>query len=251
MKSLALIVALALALVFVPRVTAAPPTSAARVDTAAPCYRWPAVDMDDDGVFDRVDHCVNTPKGCTVDQYGCESDADQDGVCDGLDDCPDTPAGVKVTVRGCPDASQSAAPARAVPEMERQLVETGRIRLENIYFETGSARLLPESETSLREAGETLERFPNLRIEVEGHSDTRGSARQNRRLSQQRAGAVRAFLLDHFQLRRENYVANGYGEARPETEERNEEEMQRNRRVVLRVLNPEALPRGVRIENPR
>jgi OOP family OmpA-OmpF porin len=250
MKTLALVGAFALAFVFVPRVIAAPPSGMARVDPAAPCYRWPAVDMDEDGVFDRVDHCVNTPRGCTVDAYGCESDEDRDGVCNGLDDCPGTPVGVKVTVRGCPDG-QAAAPARVVPEVERQLVETGRIRLENIYFESASARLLPESEATLREVGETLERYPNLRIEVEGHSDTRGSARANRRLSQQRAESVRAYLLDHFQLRRENFTANGYGEARPETAERTEEEMLRNRRVVLRVLNPDALPRGVRIERPR
>ena len=61
------------------------PTSAAHRDPAAPCYRWPAVDFDGDGVFDRLDYCNNTPRGCTVDARGCESDSDQDGVCDGVD----------------------------------------------------------------------------------------------------------------------------------------------------------------------
>ena len=54
-------------------------------------------------------------------------------------------------------------------------------------------------------------------------------------------------LLQYFKLKPENYIARGYGEMRPETEERNEEEMLRNRRVVLKVLNPEALPKGVKV----
>lgn len=248
---------------------ASPPSTAARVDPAAPCYRWPAVDMDNDGVFDRVDHCVSTPTGCTVDGYGCESDSDGDGVCDGLDQCPNTPAGMKVNPQGCQagaDAMKStraptpapkpvekaAAPQPPVSppmnETERQLVERGRIRLENIYFETGSAKLLSESEATLNEVGQTLEKFPDLKIEVEGHTDTRGTARFNQTLSQSRAEAVRAYLLDHFSLRGDNLTAKGYGESRPETEEHNQEELLRNRRVELRVLNPEALPRGVKVE---
>ena len=127
-------------------------------------------------------------------------------------------------------------------------MEGGRIRLENVYFETASARLLPESEASLDEAGEALEKFPDLRIEVEGHTDTRGSSKYNMSLSQARAEAVRDFLLARFKLRAEHYSAKGYGERHPETKERNEEELLRNRRVVLRVLNPETLPHGVEVQ---
>src|SRR5258708_697840 len=81
---------------------ATPPQSAAHVDPKAPCFRWPAVDMDGDGVFDRVDHCIDTPPGGPVDEWGCQHDADGDGVCDGVDQCPDTPQGVKVDKKGCP-----------------------------------------------------------------------------------------------------------------------------------------------------
>jgi OOP family OmpA-OmpF porin len=238
-----------------PGAALAQPAGLAHVDPKAPCFRWPAVDTDGDGVFDRVDHCVSTKKGCVVDQYGCSSDGDRDGVCDGLDRCPNTPAGAPVDEWGCSPGTAAPEPPPSPPvpakprsEAERQLVERGSIRLENIYFETGSAELLSESEASLREAGEALERFPDLKIEVQGHTDTRGKARYNQNLSQARAEAVRAFLLGHFKLASENLVAKGYGENDPETKERNDEELLRNRRVVLRVLNPEALPKNVKVK---
>jgi OOP family OmpA-OmpF porin len=239
-------------------------------DPKAPCYRWPAVDYDNDGVFDRLDRCPGTPRGCTVDELGCETDSDGDGVCDGVDRCPNTAAGSQVDEEGCADIQKTAmatrtapappkpvetpAPARPetskpVSELERKLVETGSIRLENIYFETNSARLLPESEASLNEAGAVLEKFAALQIEIEGHTDTRGSAAHNLRLSQARSEAVRQYLLDRYKLAGSNYTAKGYGETRPETEERNDEELLRNRRVVLRVTNPDVLPRGVEVEN--
>lgn len=267
MKVLAAVVALALGFAANTSFASALPAGLQNVDPAAPCFRWPAVDMDGDGVFDRVDHCVNTPKGCTVDAFGCETDADGDGVCDGLDRCPGTPPGMKVDKDGCAESQRSGGavvpptpkvPERGKPEpvkaaepaneVERQLIETGRIRLENVYFETANSRLLPESEETLREVGRTLEKFPDLKVEIEGHTDTRGWAQYNLRLSQARAEAVRSFLLEYFKLKHDNYVAAGYGETRPETAERNDEELLRNRRVVLRVLNPDVLPKGVKVE---
>ena len=136
-------------------------------------------------------------------------------------------------------------------EVERQLIETGRIRLENVYFESGSSRLLPESEEILREVARTLEKFPDLMVEIEGHTDTRGAARYNLRLSQARSESVRAFLVGASRLGPDQFQAKGYGETRPETGEKNDEELLRNRRVVLRVLNPEVLPKGVHLDKAK
>jgi OOP family OmpA-OmpF porin len=248
----------------------APPLNGPYTDPKAPCFRWPAVDWDRDGVFDRVDKCPNTPLGCVVDQWGCETDGDHDGVCDGLDKCPSTPAGMKVDKDGCADierthmsansapkalketpapAAPPSSPSPPVSEMERNLIESGSIRLENVYFERRSDHLMPESQTTLDEAGAVLEKFPDLKVEVQGHTDSRGSASYNMTLSQKRAEVVKRYLLDHFRLRPENYTAKGYGETRLETKERNEEELLRNRRVVLRVTNPDVLPHGVKVEH--
>ncbi len=264
----ALAAVLALAALVAPN--AAHALSGPAVDPKAPCFRWPAVDYDGDGVYDRVDNCVDTPKGCAVDKFGCEYDTDGDGVCDGIDQCLNTPKGAKVNATGCSESQlgqkstpppppppakpvETPKPApvetpKPVSEVERKLVETGRIRLENIYFETNSAKLLPESEATLNEVGQTLEKFGELKIEIQGHTDTRGAAAYNQRLSQSRAESVRAYLLEHFQLKPDNYVAKGYGESKPETQERNDEELLRNRRVELQVLNPDALPHGIQVE---
>ncbi len=238
------------------------PTTLDRVDPKAPCFQWPAVDFDRDGVYDRLDRCGNTPRGAIVDEWGCPIDSDGDGVYDGLDMCPSTPVGERVDASGCSRAQLSAS-SRSVPReptppapppapvsaSERQLVESGRIRLENLYFETESARLLPESEASLNEVGSVLEKYPDLRLEVQGHSDTRGSNRYNMTLSQSRAESVRSYLLERFRLRADHVTGKGYGETQPETRERNEEERLRNRRVEIAVLNPEVLPRSVKVEH--
>lgn len=251
-------------LILLAAATQAAPAAPPHTDPAAPCFRWPAVDMDGDGIFDRIDHCVSTPKGCIVDAHGCHADEDGDGVCDGVDRCPGTPPNTRVEPSGCPagnDATREAAtPATTPPTppppaerprgaVENQLLETGRLRLENVYFESGSARLLPESESTLRDVGETLERYPQLEIEIQGHTDTRGRPAFNRALSHARAEAVRDFLLQRFRLDAAHLTARGYGETQPETRERNDEEMLRNRRVELHVKNPEALPPRVRIGN--
>ena len=238
-----------------------PPRTAPYVDPQAPGFRWPAVDYDADGVFDRVDHCPDTRPGCKVDQWGCSHDSDGDGVCDGRDQCPDTPKGMAVDENGCqagvsalkstqgsPNMPKEVTPppppvpvAAPVTDSERQLIQHGRLRLENVYFEKGSAVLLPESETSINEAGSALEKFKDIRVEVEGHTDTRGPAAYNLRLSQMRAETVRSYLLKHFQLREDQHRQGLRREAaRDEGAQRGE--FLRNRRVELQVLNPEVLP---------
>jgi len=249
------------------------PTAAAHRDAAAPCYAWPAVDYDQDGVFDRLDYCNNTPKGCVVDATGCQLDADGDGVCDGIDQCPNTPKGEKVNKVGCSASQLEAAKVPATPpppppaqeierpatpppaptppqsEVEKQLVETGSIVLQDVYFDLNKATLLPESEKKLDEVGAAVEKFGDLKIEIQGHTDSRGSAPYNQKLSQARAESVRDYLLAHFHLAADNYTAKGYGESQlAVSPEKSDADYAANRRVVLKVLNPEALPKGITIE---
>ena len=102
-----------------------------------------------------------------MDSLGCPNDSDGDGVPNGIDQCPDTPAGLKVDAKGCPIE---------VTERETELLDTGMIRLQNVNFETDKADILPESDATLDVVGMLLGKWPQLKLEIGGHTDSRGSA---------------------------------------------------------------------------
>jgi outer membrane protein OmpA-like peptidoglycan-associated protein len=194
-------------------------------------------DLDHDGVFDGLDQCPDTPAGCRVDASGCPLDADHDGVCDGVDVCPDTRPDVQVDARGCPVE---------VVVRETELMDTGKITTQNIFFESGRADLLPESNAVLDVIGQTLSGLPEARIEVGGHCDERGSDEFNLALSEARARSVADYLLHGFpELKPGNVTVKGYGKSRPLVPGTSPEDLAKNRRVEFVVLNPDALMRVV------
>lgn len=124
------------------------------------------------------------------------------------------------------------------------MLDTGMIRLQNVNFETAKATLLPESGPILDVVGEMLTRWPELRIEIGGHTDSRGSAAYNQRLSEARANAVLEYLTAHFKtLRAEQFTARGYGESKPLVPNTNALNLAKNRRVEFVVLNRDVLRR--------
>ena len=196
-------------------------------------------DSDGDGVLDGIDRCADTPKGCAVDSVGCSKDTDGDGVCEGLDHCPNTPAGLRVDAQGCPIE---------VNEKEVQLLDTGTIRLQNINFDTNKATIKPESYAQLDTVGMILVQYPTLKIEIGGHTDNRGGAEHNQKLSEARAAAVLDYLTAKFPLiNRSQFSSKGYGLSMPIAPNTTSLGRARNRRVEFKVLNTEAL----RIERER
>jgi OOP family OmpA-OmpF porin len=194
-------------------------------------------DSDGDGVLDGIDQCPNTPKGATVDAKGCPKDSDGDGVFDGLDQCPDTPAGLKVDSDGCPIL---------VTERETELLDTGLIRLNDVNFDTGKWDILPEAHATLDAAGAVLAKWPQLRIEVGGHTDARGSAAANQKLSENRAQAVKDYILARYpQLNPAQFSVKGYGESKPIAPNNNDLNMAKNRRVEFVVLNKDVLKKEI------
>jgi outer membrane protein OmpA-like peptidoglycan-associated protein len=176
-------------------------------------------DEDGDGVCDGADRCPGTPKGCQVDASGCPKDVDGDGVCDGVDRCPGTPKGRKVDAKGC----------------ELAFTERGTLRLEGVHFALDSDRLTPESTTILDGVAASLREWPELRVEVGGHTDSSGSEGHNLDLSQRRANAVRDHLVSKG-VAASRLTAKGYGEALPEADNKTEEGRTTNRRVELKKL---------------
>ena len=194
-------------------------------------------DSDGDGVWDGLDKCPNTPKGAKVDADGCPTDTDGDGVFDGLDKCPETPKGAKVDADGCPIV---------VTEKETELLDTGMIRLQNVNFETGKSDLLPESKPILDDIGPILRKWPQLQIEVGGHTDSRGTDARNQALSEARANSVRNYLIQKFpDIVASQLSAKGYGESKPIAPNKGAANMAKNRRVEFVVLNKDVLKKEV------
>ena len=194
-------------------------------------------DADGDGVYDGLDQCPNTPKGATVDAKGCPTDTDGDGVMDGIDQCPNTPAGLKVDAMGCPIE---------VTEKETEMLDTGMIRLQNVNFETGKATLLPDSYAALDEVGGILLKWPQLSIEIGGHTDSRGRVEKNQMLSESRAKSVKDYLVDKFPgLATAQLSTKGYGSNRALVPNTSALNMSKNHRVEFKVMNREALKKEI------
>ncbi len=180
-------------------------------------------DTDGDGVLDGIDRCPDTPKKATVDATGCPMDTDGDGVFDGLDRCPDTPRDKKVDESGCP-LPEKAAPL-FTPE-KKTLV------LEGVNFEYDRADLTPGSSEILDKVAASLRDWPEVRVEIGGHTDSRGSESYNERLSESRARAVQDYLTSKG-VDASRMSAKGYGESKPVSENDTDEGRARNRRVEL------------------
>jgi len=201
-----------------------------------------SADSDHDGVADGTDQCANTPTGALVDAVGCPLDTDKDGIPDGLDKCPGTPPTSRVDKDGC---------EIQVSEKETELLDTGKITIRDINFETAKWTILPESYKVLDEVGTILVQWPELKVEIGGHADARGSDKYNLDLSQKRAQAVLDYLVGKFpQITRAQYTAKGYGESQPVAPNTTVEGMARNRRVEFKVLNTEVLKKERESQKP-
>lgn len=173
-------------------------------------------DSDMDGVPTEQDRCPNSRRGAEVNVYGCEVDNDKDGVPDHRDDCLFTRPGVRTDVRGCEIADI--------------------ISLPGVNFETGQDILIYGTEYLLQEAAETLNKYPELMIEVAGHSDDVGDNLKNEGLSERRAKTVRAFLI-HYGVAEDRLTFKGYGESQPIGDNATPEGRAMNRRVELRLTS--------------
>ncbi|MBN1578297.1 MAG: OmpA family protein [Chitinispirillaceae bacterium] len=181
----------------------------------------PDKDTDSDGIVDRLDKCSNEPedKDGYQDDDGCpEYDNDGDGIPDSLDKCPGNP-GPQET-QGCPKTQ----------EIRGQLV------LKGVNFESGKATLLGGSFKVLDETAESLREWPEVKIEIQGHTDNTGSAARNQELSQQRAQTVRQYLIDKGTAPN-RLTAVGYGPNRPIADNKSRNGRAQNRRVEISRTN--------------
>lgn len=180
----------------------------------------PIPDTDADGINDEEDKCpavkgIARYQGCPV------PDGDGDGVNDEEDKCPTRPG--EVSNQGC-------------PVIAKEVIEKVNFAARNVFFATGSYKLLAKSNQSLDGVVSLLKADESLMIDIDGHTDSQGSDESNQVLSDNRAGAVKNYLvskgIDPGRLK-----STGYGETKPVADNNTAAGRAKNRRTEMVVRN--------------
>ncbi|MBQ2541215.1 MAG: OmpA family protein [Paludibacteraceae bacterium] len=209
------------------------------------------LDSDKDGIPDYLDRCPGTPEGASVNENGCELDSDGDGVPDWRDECPRTrkEAIGHVDAKGCDlDSDHDGVPDwqdecphtpgikenKGCPEVKREIRQLLKKAMQGIEFETARATIRPSSYSLLDEIAQQFIENPSFIIEVQGHTDNTGKADKNMTLSQDRANAVRDYLIGKG-VPAERMTARGYGQDKPIADNSTKAGRAKNRRVEFDI----------------
>lgn len=186
----------------------------------------PDTDNDGDGIADADDECPGEAEDEDgfQDEDGCpDTDNDGDGVVDAEDECRDE-AGLESN-DGCPPEEKKAV--RKEDEIEI---------LENVQFKTEKAELQEKSFDILDQVAYILEQNPDIeRVMVEGHTDDTGGDRFNQQLSEERATAVKDYLVEERQIDAGRLETKGFGSNEPLVPNSSEENRRKNRRVEFKI----------------
>ncbi len=180
----------------------------------------PVPDTDKDGINDENDKCIDVAgvaryNGCPV------PDTDKDGVNDEEDKCPNEfgPA----SNFGC-------------PVIEEAIILKVNKAAQNIFFATGSAKLLAKSNASLNSVVSILNDNPSYKVDIDGHTDNVGKAEKNLVLSEARANAVKTYLIKKG-VDESRLIATGYGLDKPIADNKKAAGRSKNRRVEMKLRN--------------
>jgi OOP family OmpA-OmpF porin len=181
------------------------------------------LDSDGDGIPDYLDQCPQTPQGAAIDKNGCSVepeqekivDSDQDGVTDAHDLCPGTPKGIAVDKDGCP-----------IPLPEKLSINL------DIEFNINSSVIDPSYNDEIKKVADIMKAHPEIKVLIEGHTDSTYSEKYNLWLSQRRADKVKQYLVDKFGISPDRLISKGFGESKPIASNSTKEGQKKNRRVI-------------------
>lgn len=211
----------------------------------------PDPDNDQDGILDEPDQCPNDPEDIDnfEDEDGCpDADNDKDKLCDpwvagsenaakyaelckGKDQCPDEPEDYDGDRDddGCPDL--------------KAIFDGCSVKItEKVFFKFNKSDIDPRSFELLNDVATVIKSVPEeLKFRVEGHTDSKGSDRYNKKLSQARADAVARYLRGKG-VPSSRLEPTGFGEERPIDTNRTNDGRAKNRRVEFNVSNVDCKP---------
>lgn len=123
-----------------------------------------------------------------------------------------------------PPAPKPVPPPKAAPVFE------------NVYFNEKKTNIDPMAAKALDRDGEMLKENPDIKVEIGGHTDSLGSEKENRKISEKRAESAKKYLMDKFNIPGDRMIVKGYGSSKPIADNGTKEGRAKNRRVEIRVL---------------
>ena len=176
-------------------------------------------DTDGDGIADKDDKCPDVAG--PAENAGCPwPDTDGDGVLDKDDLCPEV-AG-PASNKGCPEPDEKE---------QKQLNQYAK----TILFDTGKATIKFQSAEVLNQILNVLKKYPNSRFRIEGHTDSTGKKAKNMILSQNRADAVKVYLIQGG-IDASRLESQGFGPEKPIASNKNKKGRELNRRVEINLI---------------
>ncbi len=203
-------------------------------------------DTDGDGIADKDDQCP-TEAG-TQALMGCP-DTDGDGVANKNDKCPDVAGpkenggcpwpdrdGDSVLDKDdlCPDVKGTAA-NRGCPEVTEEVIKRLNDYARTILFNSGKATFKDETIPVLENMNRILKEYPQARFSIEGHTDSDGSNALNQTLSENRAAAVKNYLIENG-IAADRLRSTGFGETVPIATNKTAAGKAQNRRVEVKLI---------------
>ena len=206
-------------------------------------------DRDGDGIPDIDDKCPDVPglaryQGCPI------PDRDKDGINDEIDKCPDVPGVARY--QGCPipDTDKDGVndeedkcinepgPASnfGCPIISEEIIKKINIAAQNVFFATGSFKLLPKSFKNLDVVVKILNDNPTYKLNIDGHTDITGTHDKNQLLSDNRAASVKAYLVSKG-ISEGRLTSTGYGQDKPKADNKTAAGRAQNRRVEMTAHN--------------
>jgi outer membrane protein OmpA-like peptidoglycan-associated protein len=181
----------------------------------------PDPDNDKDGLTDAEDKCPNEPG--PKENGGCpDTDKDSDGVVDRLDKCPEIPG----------DKDNDGCPKPKYIVVTKEKIELKQ----KVHFATNKSTIMPDSFAMLTEIADVLKTRPEVKIRIEGHTDSRGGLEHNMKLSQARADSVRQFLVGQG-VQPDRMEARGFGPTQAIADNRTDKGREQNRRVEFIITS--------------
>lgn len=181
-------------------------------------------DSDGDGVVDMMDMEPDSPVGAQVDTRGITLDSDKDGLPDFEDKEPFSPPGLRTDSEGVAEVPKQSVSRDEVKEIVTEVIggdvaSTFRGNpdwfLPMIHFDLDKYYIKPEFLGQLKHVADVMQKYPEICVTAQGHTDIRNSNDYNRALSFKRAKAAIDYLTDHYDIPRDRFKLMYGGEEMP------------------------------------